>query len=166
MTPERWREISRLYRAVLDQETGGRTAFLVEACGADVELRQTIEALLDDQETARGFLSAPALEEIVHALTNPNPASTGHMAGRRLGQYQIRKEIGCGGMGTVYLADRVDDSSQKQVAIKVVRPGFAEQPKRFMCRPTPSSAIGASPSSGCFASSKVRRRSDFCRSSP
>jgi serine/threonine protein kinase/Flp pilus assembly protein TadD len=40
---------------------------------------------------------------------------------RRIGPYRVLRELGHGGMGTVYLAARDDDQFQKTVAIKVVR---------------------------------------------
>src|SRR5262245_14129728 len=126
MTSDRWQQISRLYRDVLDQDTHRRTAFLAEACGADVELRSTLETLLNDQETARGFRDIPVLEEPARTRADADPIGIDHLEGRRLGQYQIREQIGRGGMGTVYLADRVDDAFRKRVAIKVVRPGFGD----------------------------------------
>jgi serine/threonine protein kinase/tetratricopeptide (TPR) repeat protein len=49
---------------------------------------------------------------------------TEQIEGQRLGQYQIVREIGRGGMGTVYLAARADERYQKFVAIKVVRRGM------------------------------------------
>jgi serine/threonine protein kinase len=55
------------------------------------------------------------------------------MEGRRLGPFEILREIGRGGMGTVYLARRADDLFQQQVAIKVVTPetSGAEVIRRF-----------------------------------
>jgi eukaryotic-like serine/threonine-protein kinase len=41
-----------------------------------------------------------------------------------LGSYRLLKEIGRGGMGAVYLAERADGQFQKQVAVKMVRPGL------------------------------------------
>ena len=41
--------------------------------------------------------------------------------GRRLGPYQLLELIGSGGMGEVYLAERIDHEFEQQVAIKVVR---------------------------------------------
>jgi eukaryotic-like serine/threonine-protein kinase len=40
---------------------------------------------------------------------------------RRIGAYRVVRELGHGGMGTVYLAARADDQYQKQVAIKTIR---------------------------------------------
>jgi len=42
----------------------------------------------------------------------------------RLGPYRLIREIGHGGMGTVYLGVRDDDAFQKRVAIKVLNRGM------------------------------------------
>jgi non-specific serine/threonine protein kinase/serine/threonine-protein kinase len=42
----------------------------------------------------------------------------------RIGPYRVIREIGRGGMGTVYLAVRDDDAFQKRVAIKVLKRGM------------------------------------------
>ena len=44
------------------------------------------------------------------------------MDGRRLGGYTLIREIGRGGMGSVYLAERSDGAFKKQVAVKLVQP--------------------------------------------
>ena len=44
--------------------------------------------------------------------------------GELIGAYRLVREIGRGGMGTVYLAVRADDEYRKQVAIKVIRRGM------------------------------------------
>jgi len=124
MNPERWRQISQLYGAVLAQDTTGRATFLADACGADDELRETLESLLAHQDSAEHFLDVPALE--VTARSDSEAAPTTPMEGRRFGAYRIQHEIGRGGMGSVYLADRVDETFHKRVAIKIVRPGFVD----------------------------------------
>jgi len=58
-------------------------------------------------------------------VMNPPPAPIPAMEGRQLGGYRIVRENGHGGMGSVYLAERVDVSYRKQVAIKLVRPAAA-----------------------------------------
>jgi eukaryotic-like serine/threonine-protein kinase len=43
---------------------------------------------------------------------------------KRLGPYRLIREVGYGGMGTVYLGVRADDAFQKRVAIKVLKRGM------------------------------------------
>jgi eukaryotic-like serine/threonine-protein kinase len=47
MTPDRWREIERLYHAALERSAEERAAFLTEACGNDAALRQEVESLFE-----------------------------------------------------------------------------------------------------------------------
>lgn len=46
------------------------------------------------------------------------------MIGRRVGVYELRREIGRGGMGAVYLAERVDGEFRQTVAIKLIKRGM------------------------------------------
>jgi non-specific serine/threonine protein kinase/serine/threonine-protein kinase len=48
----------------------------------------------------------------------------GGLAGPRAGAYTLIREIGSGGMGTVYLAVRHDDAFEKRVAIKILKRGM------------------------------------------
>ena len=43
--------------------------------------------------------------------------------GQRLGAFRVVREVGRGGMGTVYLAERADDQFEQRVAIKVLKRG-------------------------------------------
>lgn len=58
------------------------------------------------------------------AGTPPLPADADpDLTGRRLGDYQLLRRLGRGGMGEVYLAEQ--ESLQRQVAVKVLRPSLA-----------------------------------------
>jgi eukaryotic-like serine/threonine-protein kinase len=100
-----------LFDRACDLPEGARAAFLASAC-PDAALRRRVEALLEAHDRAgSAFLARPAA-----TLTD---AADGR-AGRRLGPYEIVRELGRGGMGVVYLANRADDEYRKAVAIKVV----------------------------------------------
>jgi serine/threonine-protein kinase len=53
---------------------------------------------------------------------------------RRIGPYRLIRELGHGGMGTVFLAARADDQFEKRVALKVVRSSDSEEVVRFFRR--------------------------------
>ena len=53
MTPERWKQIEKLYHSALKLEPGQRTAFLKEGCTGDEDLRQEVESLLAHEPQAR-----------------------------------------------------------------------------------------------------------------
>src|SRR5512132_1992249 len=50
-------------------------------------------------------------------------------AGTLLGRYEIRSQIGSGGMGDVYLAS--DSVLARDVALKVLPPQFVSEPQRL-----------------------------------
>ena len=127
MNAERRRQIAQLYRAALAQDTADRATFLADACGADDELRETLESLLAHHYSAEHFLDVPEPEGTTQTGVAASEAdATTLMQDRRFGAYRILYEIGRGGMGSVYLADRVDQTFHKRVAIKIVRPGFRD----------------------------------------
>jgi len=121
MGRERWEEIESLLDRALDLPPEERGAFLDENCARDHDLRRQIDALLRADEQAGTFLEAPAMESsapLVAAMYE-DP-----QAGRRIGAYRILREIGRGGMGVVYLAERADGQFQQQVALKLIKRGM------------------------------------------
>src|SRR5690349_973026 len=116
MQAERWQQIDEIFQAALDCDTPSRTAYLDSACVGDFELRAEVESLLDSHEK-NDFTSAPAFHDGMKLLEQ----RSGQLhEGSRIGPYRILREIGRGGMGSVYLAARADDAYQKLVAIKII----------------------------------------------
>ena len=66
------------------------------------------------------LVSLPGDDRTTAAGADPSDVSHGG----RLGPYRLIREIGQGGMGTVYLGVRADDAFQKRVAIKVLKRGM------------------------------------------
>ena len=120
MTPQRFQQIRNVFEAAVEREVGARSGFLEEACRGDEDLRAEVSRLLTAHARPAGVLEPPA-------------ANIARMEGRRLGPYEILRELGTGGMGCVYLAVRTDDVYRKPVALKIVRPEAAtsEVLKRF-----------------------------------
>src|SRR5688572_33385821 len=46
------------------------------------------------------------------------------MIGKRVGVYELKREIGRGGMGAVYLAERADGEFRQSVAVKLIKRGM------------------------------------------
>ena len=111
MTPERWQRLKQLFGAALECALGEREAMLAGACEGDPELLAEVRKLLASHEGGGEFLDEP--------VPDPGPS-----APERIGPYRLLREVGHGGMGTVYLAERVDDEYRRQVAIKLVRLGM------------------------------------------
>ncbi|MCM3878095.1 MAG: serine/threonine protein kinase, partial [Thermoanaerobaculia bacterium] len=111
MTPERWRDVQRLFHEALERPRAERAAFVSGAAAGDAELEAEVASLLASADTDEGFLETPA---------RPPPETPRS----RIGPYDVVREIGHGGMGTVFLAMRADEQFKKRVAIKVVRRGM------------------------------------------
>lgn len=105
MSPERWRDVERVVSGALELPDDQQTGYLNNACASCPELRAEAESLLAVRGCVEGFLERP-------------PPTT--LDGCRTGAYRLVREIGKGGMGTVYLAERDDLQFQKRVAVKVV----------------------------------------------
>ena len=128
-TPERWKQITQLVVEALERPEGERSSWLADACGSDEPLRREVESLLTAHAGAGSFLQTAALahEGAAEAIATAARVSVAPMIGHRIGPYRIVSELGHGGMGVVYLAERADAAFEKQVAIKVVRGGFPGQ---------------------------------------
>ncbi len=119
MTPERFRQVRNVFEVALEKAPPERLAFLDEAARSDADLHAQVKRMLDAHENTVTFLDG-AVAAPAELRTDPR-----RMEGRRLGHYEILREIGRGGMGTVYLAHRSDGLFEQQVAIKVVTPESA-----------------------------------------
>lgn len=121
MSSERWRKVGELFDQALALDAGQLEQFFAEQCGEDESLRSEVEALLASKADAGDdcFLEPGKLLSASAAAFKPADP----LVGKRLGVYEVRRRIGQGGMGNVYLATRVEDFKQR-VAIKVLKRGM------------------------------------------
>jgi serine/threonine-protein kinase len=117
VTPDRWQEVKAVLEEALEREEMERTAFLDAACQGDDEMRREVESLLASDAEIGDFIETPIFR--IHR-EEPEPLAEG----QRLGAYRVVREIGRGGMGSVYLAERADEEFEQRVALKVVRRGM------------------------------------------
>lgn len=111
--------IEPLLDAALELESAVRSEFLDASCRGDAELRAEVGSLLTACELGSGTLKTPAAIAYAPLLTEPAPSPPTVLGGR----YRIVREIGRGGMATVYLAD--DRKHCRQVAVKTLHGGVA-----------------------------------------
>ena len=120
---ERFKRADGIFDAALDVTPADRAAFVAEACGEDADLRADVERLLRAHAKSESFLGTPATDFVAPMLRDAALASPPDAAPppRHIGPYRIEREIGRGGMGVVYLAERDDPTFQQRVALKVLR---------------------------------------------
>ena len=117
MTPARWQQVKETLAAAMERETTAeRTIFLAQTCADDTALAREVQSLLeqpaeplDSWADSGGFIGADT--------------SLAQNQGRRVGAYQLLHELGRGGMGTVWLAQRADERFEQKVAIKLLKRG-------------------------------------------
>jgi TolB-like protein/tetratricopeptide (TPR) repeat protein len=128
MTPERWRQVEEIFQAAVDLVPEERAPYVSDACGGDTDLRRDVETLLSQHDSAGDLLEKPlyaADTDLSSFQSLPNfEEDLDPMIGRRLGAYQVQREIGRGGMGAVYEALRADNEFTRRVAIKLVKRGM------------------------------------------
>src|SRR5262250_132031 len=119
MTPERYREVGRIFRAAAEVPQDRRAAFLDAACGEDQALRQEVESLFLHDAEGEEWIDGRALDVAAQALASKPHES---WVGRQVHHYQVSSLLARGGMGEVYKAR--DTRLNRNVAIKVVQERF------------------------------------------
>ncbi len=121
MSPSNFDLLKHWFDHLADLSEADRLKLLEEAQDIDEDIRsQLLQLIKADQlfagQTARRAI-LPALSQRIDA----------EMRGQRIGAYLIVRLLGRGGMGSVFLAHRVDGSIEQRVAIKIVRPEVLDQ---------------------------------------
>jgi eukaryotic-like serine/threonine-protein kinase len=112
MIPDHWQRAKDLFGQACERAPDQRASFLAEACLGDEDLRREVSSLLESYQETGSVLDKP--------VASPFAARVDPMVGRSIGSYRIIRQIGRGGMGSVYLAERSDDQYRRRVAIKAV----------------------------------------------
>jgi tetratricopeptide (TPR) repeat protein len=113
MTDGFWEQVRTLFHEASERDTVARAELLA---GADPRVRAEVESLLSAHDEP-----TPFLEKSVWQLIDAEQGE--RLAGSLLGPYRIVRQLGRGGMGTVFLATREDADFEQRVAIKLVRGG-------------------------------------------
>ncbi len=119
--PISWDRVEPILDRLLALAPAARAAAIPLLCGSDEALRREVEALFTAHERAGDFLETSAA---AFAARHRHDAESADLVGTRIGPWRLTREIGRGGMGTVWLAERDDGEFQQQGALKLVKRGM------------------------------------------
>jgi serine/threonine protein kinase/tetratricopeptide (TPR) repeat protein len=131
--PQRWDRLKTILGEALEQDTSAaRIALVEQRCGQDTDLLEEAGSLLAEAEALLKE-STDSFEDCARNAASTFWQEEPLRGGERVGAYVIVRELGRGGMGTVFLAERADGQFEKQVAIKILNRGAdtAEILRRF-----------------------------------
>ncbi len=142
---EFWRKVNDTLDALLDLEPADQESLLDSMRKTDPTLHAELERLLARAklagappalDTVPGIAAtdpAPFQRLLAHALSEPEPPEPRtYLPHERIGAWKLLSQIGAGGMGEVWLAERADGLFRAKAAVKFLRPDG--DPARFITR--------------------------------
>lgn len=116
MTGEEWNSVKELFHSAVQLAPEERTRFLETQTFPPVVMEE-VRALLAVYDTSPEFLEDAAAAMRGQVLPE---AMRLNLAGRRIGAWELIREVGRGGMGVVWEARRADEQYQQRAAVKLL----------------------------------------------
>ncbi len=113
-----WEQVKELLDEVLGLEPSKRQTFIKKAAVSD-EIRAEVEDLISFENEAEDLMKLSAIEFSTDFFSDDETSNP--LIGQQVGNYVIIREIGEGGMGSVYLAQRNDGKFEQKVALKMLK---------------------------------------------
>ena len=122
MNTPSWQQVFAIFEECLELPADERQDFLDRACDNE-ELRRMVDEMLkaDEQE------DSPTVDLPMVDLPLKRWRAEDSVP-ETIGAYRILRQVGQGGMSTVYLAVRADDAFRRHVVVKLVRRGMESEP--------------------------------------
>lgn len=117
---------TEIFDQVISLPPSQRESFVEKACGSDLDQKERILELIQAHQNPDSFLDEAVVEE-----TQQFFSSAGDQVGQQIGPYKLLQELGEGGMGVVYLAERLAPVRQR-VALKIIKLGMDS--RQFVAR--------------------------------
>jgi serine/threonine-protein kinase len=114
------RRLTDIFHVALERTAADRGAFLDAACLGLPDLRAEIESLLSAYEQAGDFMAVLDRERGAALLEITDV----ERSNQRVGPYRLIRELGRGGMGVVFLAERAEGGFDQRVVIKLIKRGM------------------------------------------
>src|SRR5258708_25526730 len=125
MDSARWQRIQDVFHDAADLPESEQQSFLKTACGDDTALMSEVLAMLHQDATSDSLLDRGLAGVAQQTVAQVLP---GYLTSKEFGPYRIKKLLGEGGMGVVYLAKR--KALGAEVAIKVLRDAWLSPARR------------------------------------
>ncbi len=113
MNADRWAEVERLFAAAAELEAAAHADY-VRSHASSAEVGQEVLSLLAAHRRSSVFDPLTARQDARDARSDPLAP------GARVGAWEVVRELGTGGMGTVYLAQRADGEFAQRAALKIL----------------------------------------------
>jgi serine/threonine-protein kinase len=118
--------LNELLDVALDQPAEHRLAWIDTLNGRHDALKPRLRALLARaaEVESRDFLGSLPSFDPADITAGMSGGFSGEAAGERVGPYQLQRQLGAGGMGTVWLATRADGLFERSIALKLPHRGM------------------------------------------
>ncbi len=127
MDSENLKKIEEIYHHVLEVSAAERGSLLKKLCGDDADLLREVKTLLDFESTSDILINISAENIAAEMFTTEELNNS--LVDQKIGHFNIKKLLGKGGMGEVYLAH--DTKLDRKVALKILPSEFAEDSARM-----------------------------------
>jgi eukaryotic-like serine/threonine-protein kinase len=114
MDKHTWQQVEQIFNQAMDLAPDERLAFVRTTCGDNAALCNAVMQLLAHEGQTLD------INALLAAQASGVLALQQDLSGTVLGHYRLLRQIGHGGMGAVYLAERADKQFHKQVAVKLI----------------------------------------------
>ncbi len=117
MRPETWKKIKEIFAIAIESPAAERESLVN---GQPPEISSELRKMISAHFESGSFIESP----LADLFGDSPPDAEEDRTDSLIGPYRIVRELGRGGMGTVYLAERSDGTFEKPVALKLIKRGM------------------------------------------